>query len=130
MSRELRVQLVPERVADSVWIGVPLALAPAQTLIVTNGESPDALPAVPLKVGVVSFVLLPSGGLTRTTVGAVRSTVNSRTLLVPTLLELSTWVASAVYVPSASPVTFVVHVAPERVTGIVWTTGPPVPTPA
>ena len=62
-------------------------------------ESPDRRPAIPLKVGVESFVELPSAGVTRLIVGGVRSMLNwtvneeARTWALP---AASAWLAWAV----------------------------------
>ncbi len=60
------------------------------------------MPAPPLSVGVVSFVMCPTGGAVRVTPGCVVSTVNRRGALYAVSELLSSWVAYATYVPSAS----------------------------
>jgi hypothetical protein len=46
----------PLRATLNVWTGAPTALEPLQTFTVTVAESPAALPADPLSVGVASAV--------------------------------------------------------------------------
>jgi hypothetical protein len=58
-------------------------------LTVTDDESPGAMPAVPEKVGVVSFVALLLTGDASDTTGGVPSTVNVFAELDPVLPALS-----------------------------------------
>jgi hypothetical protein len=77
------------RDAVSVCTGVPAAAEPMYTDTVTDDESPGAMPAVPEKVGVVSFVALLLTGDASDTTGGVPSTVNVFAELDPVLPALS-----------------------------------------
>src|SRR5206468_1077594 len=98
----------------------------------TVALSPARMPAVPLKVGVVSLVELPLAGVTRLTTGAVVSTTNVLSVLVPVLPAASDWEARAVYVPSgrAAESTVYAPVPPLRVAVRVWTAEPDTVEPA
>ena len=87
-------------------------------------ESPVALPAAPLSVGVVEFVEESSAGDVKVTAGALVSTVNVFAELVAVLPVVLVCVACTVYVPWAS-FALVDQVAPERVTFSVWWSVPP-----
>ena len=60
----------------SVWIGAPDLPEPEYRSTVTDRRSPDAVPAVPLNDGWVSFVKLPFVGLLSDISGGVVSIVN------------------------------------------------------
>ena len=76
---QLPLVAVPVRVST----GGAETLDPAYTLIVTLGESPGTVPAVPEKLGLLLFVVLPLVGWLTVMIGAVVSTVNVLGVLLP-----------------------------------------------
>src|SRR5215213_8798513 len=73
---------------------------------VTPAASPAAVPALPLKAGVVSAVAEPSAGAARVTAGAVRSTVKARLAGVASVLPAGSVARTEkVCAPSGSPAT-------------------------
>jgi hypothetical protein len=60
----------PAAAAFSVCTGDPVRSVLLKMRTLTLGESPGAVPALPLRVGVVSFVYDPSGGLVKKMAGS------------------------------------------------------------
>src|SRR5207248_10758369 len=73
------------RVAPTLSTGAPATLVPLYTFTVIEVESPPAVPPVPEKSGVLSFVELPAVGLVSEMAGGVASTVNVAAPLDPVL---------------------------------------------
>ncbi len=94
--------------------------APAYTFTVTVLEPS----AVPRMSGVPDFDTAPSVGWVTVTAGAAVSTVNVAAALVPTLPEVSNWVACTVYVPSASAAAVADQAPPVTSAAIVCTAVP------